>query len=103
MISSLGYTPALTFAELDSTAGVVCYAVYGRNDGKLICHVSSFEESNITAGMGGTRGGRRITAGREGTGERRLAMGPDDVVDGSSQRGGFSMSVPPSGALKIVS
>jgi hypothetical protein len=49
VVSSLD-SPSVSFAELDSTAGVVCYAAFGRNEGKPTCNVISLEESDIQAG-----------------------------------------------------
>jgi len=49
VVSSLN-SPATSFAELDSTAGVVCYAPNGRNAGRPTCNVISLEGSDIQAG-----------------------------------------------------
>lgn len=43
-------SPFASFAELDSTAGVVCYAAYARSAGSPTCNVISLEGSDIQAG-----------------------------------------------------
>jgi hypothetical protein len=43
-------SPFASFAELDSTTGVVCYAAYARSAGSPTCNVVSLEGSDIQAG-----------------------------------------------------